>query len=164
MTEELFWSLLEQAWEDVSPKLKSKRMKIAAKKGFKEPTELGAELAEVVAGDLVNNLLEKLKNLSREDLLEFDRILERKLYEIDRADIQEYTDGSEDGFMYCRGFIVGQGKEYYEMIKNEPQRAMADLEAESFCYCAVYLYEDLYGEMPQSDISRETGGNQSGWK
>lgn len=45
--------------------------------------------------DIVIPTLEKLK---KADLLEFDRILERKLYEFDRADVHEHTDG-DDGFL-----------------------------------------------------------------
>jgi hypothetical protein len=33
-------------------------------------------------------------------------VLERTLYDIDRADIQAVTDGSDDGFLYARGFVV----------------------------------------------------------
>ena len=45
--------------------------------------------------------------LPKDELLQFDRILERKLYDIDRSEIHEYTDGSDDGFLYCRGFGIG---------------------------------------------------------
>ena len=50
-------------------------------------------------------------------------ILERKLYDIDRADIHERTDGSDDGFLYCRGFIVGMGQRYYEAVRTNPDVA-----------------------------------------
>ncbi len=42
----------------------------------------------------------------------FDRMLERKLplYNVDRQEIQEVTDGSDDGFLYARGFIVALGE------------------------------------------------------
>ncbi len=164
MTEEIFWSMIEQAWEETAPQLKAKRMKIAAKKGVKEPTKLSGELSEIIDNDLVENLVAKLRLLDKETLALFDLILEKKLYDIDRSDIHEYTDGSDDGFLYCRGFIVGMGKEYYETIKNDPEKATMDLEAESFCYFPTHLYSELYNSLPTSEISRETCSNAEGWK
>ena len=163
MNETTFWEMIEQAWEEISPKLKPKRLQIAAVKGEKEPTELAMELADTVASDLVENLIEKLRTLSKEDLATFDGILERKLYDIDRADIHAYTDGSDDGFLYCRGFIVGMGKAYYELISAEPDRAMYDVDAEAFCYFSWHLYHELYGEVLKTGISRETASNPIGW-
>lgn len=164
MTETIFWEMIEQAWTEASPTLKNKRMQIASTKGEKEPTDLSIDMADLVASDLVDVLTEKLRKLPKEDLLAFDRILERKLYDIDRADIHEYTDGSDDGFLYVRGFIVGMGKEYYELISQEPDRATFDLDGEGFCYFPVHLYEELYGDFPLSDISRETGSNAKSWE
>ncbi len=163
MNETTFWDMIEQAWEAVAPKLKPRRFKIAVQKGFKEPNELGMELSDVVSSDLVEHLTEKLRAISKEDLLAFDRILEQKMYDIDREDIHAYTDGSDDGFLYVRGFIVALGKEYYELIKGEPERAMADLEGESFCYFPLHLYTSLYGDAPISNISRETASNKANW-
>jgi Protein of unknown function (DUF4240) len=164
MTETIFWEMIEQAWTEASPTLKNKRMKIASKKGAKEPTDLSIDMADLVGSDLVDVLTEKLRKMSKEDLLAFDRILERKMYDIDRADIHEYTDGTHDGFLYARGFIVGMGKAYYELISQEPDRATFDLDAEGFCYFPVFLYDELYGKFPISDISRETGRNLNGWE
>ncbi len=52
---------------------------------------------------LGSDLLDKLP---AEELLAFDRILERNQYDIDCAEIHENIDGSDDGFLYARGFIV----------------------------------------------------------
>jgi hypothetical protein len=92
--------------------------------------------------------------------------LERKLYDIDRADIQERTDGSNDGFLYCRGFIVvivGIGRGYYEAVRANPDRAVMDAECEVMCYLSWHLYRDKFGEVPPSGISRETQSNSEGW-
>ena len=77
---------------------------------------------------------ERLDELPADELLAFDRILERKLYHIDRAEIQEHTDGSDDGFLYARGFIVAAGKDYYEAVDANPAVAMMDMECEEMCY------------------------------
>lgn len=164
MTEDIFWEMIEQAWEATSPTLKAKRLQIASTKGEKDPTDLAMELADLVGSDLVDYLVEKLKKISQEELVAFDRILECKLYEIDREDIHDYTDGSDDGFLYARGFIVGMGKAYYDLVSQEPDRATFDLDAESFCYFPVHLYQELYGKFPYLGLSRETGSNSQGWQ
>ena len=38
-----------------------------------------------------------------------------------------------------------------------------DLECEELCYLPTHVYEQRFGEMPRSDISRESGSNKAGW-
>lgn len=167
MNEDIFWEIIEQSWAEVSPTLKAKRLQIAATKGEKEPTDLGMELADLVGSDLVENLEEKFRKMPQQDLLAFDRILEQKLYDIDREDVITYTDGygemSADGFLYARGFIVGMGRAYYELINNEPAWATFDLDAQGFCYTSWEVYCELYDDFTSSDISRESFRNPLGW-
>jgi hypothetical protein len=95
--------------------------------------------------------------------LAFDRILERKLYDLDRAEIHEHTDGSDDGFLYARGFIVAAGKDYYDAVLAKPSTARMDLECEEMCYLSWELYEENFGVLPPSEISRESCSNTAGW-
>lgn len=164
MNETTFWALIEQAWLEISPTLFKKRLQIAEEKGEKYPTDLGMELSDVASSDLVENLTEKLRPVSKDDLLVFDRILERKMYDIDCAELYEYTAVDDESFMHSRAFVVAMGEKYYELLKNEPDRATCDLDAEDFCYFAKNLYEELYGTFPTSDISRETESNTAGWE
>ncbi len=101
--------------------------------------------------------------LSAAELLAFDRILEKKLYEIDRAEIQEHTDGSDDGFLYARGFVVAAGKGYYDAVNAKPSIALMDFECEEMCYLSWHIHNEKFGDVPQSGISRETGSNKAGW-
>jgi hypothetical protein len=158
MDEARFWELIEDAWKAVGGR-KNQRKKLAA-----------GQLSEEDADDLVESLEEVIPALQKElgrlkarELLAFDRILERKLYDIDRAEIQEHTDGSDDGFLYARGFVVVAGREYYDAVNSDPKRAMMDLECEDMCYVSWHLYEDKYGEVPDSGISRESCSNKQGW-
>ena len=158
MDEKLFWAMIETAWQAVGGKVKV-RQKLAARK-----------LSEGKAEDLLESLDEvipalrgQLELLTATDLLAFDRILERKLYDIDRAEIQEQTDGSDDGFLYARGFIVAAGKEYYDAVSGKPSVALMDLECEDMCYLSQHIYEEKFGDMPESDISRESCTNKGGW-
>jgi hypothetical protein len=159
MDENRFWGIIEDAWAAVDVSGAAVRERIAGKLS----EERAFELQEVLDSDVVEMLETALDALSAEELLAFDRILERKLYDIDRAEIQERTDGSDDGFLYCRGFIVGMGRAYYDAVNKNPDRAVMDAECERMCYLSWHLYHDKFGEVPKSGISRETGSNATGW-
>ena len=137
---------------------KTRRM-LADGKLSEEKAEALVEALEAV----IPALRKQLEQLSASDLLEFDRILERKLYNIDRAEIQEHTDGSDDGFLYARGFIVAAGKPYYDAVNARPSTAMMDLECEEMCYLSWHLHEEKFGAAPASGISRESCSNAAGW-
>ena len=96
--------------------------------------EKAEELLESLE-DVIATLRESLSHLSAADLLTFDRILERKLYDIDRAEIEEHTDGSDDGFLYARGFIVAAGRGYYDAVNAKPSVALRTLSARKCAIC-----------------------------
>jgi hypothetical protein len=161
MTDEHFWSHIESAWKSTGGGGKAKaRAKLAEGKRSDEKAE---ELMEAMADEFIPALQEALGELPADELLAFDRILERKLYEIDRAEIQEHTDGSDDGFLYARGFIVAAGRAYYDAVNAKPATAMMDLECEEMCYVSWNLYREKFGEMSHSGISRESCRNEAGW-
>jgi hypothetical protein len=157
--ENRFWSMIEAAWGAAGGKIKP-RQRLAE---GKLPAGRAYALQETLLEDVVPALREQLAGLPADELLAFDRILERRLYDIDRADIHERTDGSDDGFLYCRGFIVGMGKEYYEAVRANPEVAVVDAECEEMCYLSWHLYHDQFGQVPPSGISRETQSNSAGW-
>jgi hypothetical protein len=159
MDENRFWAMIEAAWDAVGGKTKARRRLAEGKAS----AEQAYQLQDVLQEEVVPALSEQLNRLPADELLAFDRILERKLYDLDRADIHERTDGSDDGFLYCRGFIVGMGRAYYEAVLANPDRAVLDAECEEMCYISWHLYHDQFGEMPPSGISRETGSNPAGW-
>jgi hypothetical protein len=158
MNEAKFWLMIEAAWETVGG-LKQARAQLAAG-GVPEETvdDLQMALEEVIPA-----LRTKLGQLSAEDLLQFDRILERKLFDLDREEVHDVTDGSDDGFLYARGFIVSMGPAFYEAVNRKPSLALLDSECEEMCYLSVHVYKRKYGDFPKSDICRETGSNKAGW-
>ena len=156
---EPLWSLLESAW------------RTAPAEAALRPS--GGPAPSVPTLDRVDEALEKrvipalreaLRELPAEELAAVDRILEHELYALDRADIQKHTDGSDDGFLYARGFIVAMGRAYYDAVVAHPETAIMDRECQSICYLPKRLHEDLHGPLPPSRISRETGSNKAGWK
>lgn len=161
MTEQKFWEIIELSWTD-SPKLEKKRAK-ALKNNDEELLE---ELSEGLEETILENYNKRLLALSKDDLTKFIHILEERLYNIDREKIQEYTDGSDDGFLYCRCFILGMGQEYYNSIDKDPSKATMDLEAESFGFSAYQQYEEKFGEEfdRYSIHSIESCSNTNGWQ
>ncbi len=153
-----FWTMIENAWATAGGYKDERRLLAQGKLDEDSAFDLQDALVDVVPA-----LESDLSKLSKEELFKFDRILERKLYEIDREEIQAATDGSDDGFLYARGFIVAMGEEYYAAVFRDPNKALMDLECEDICYLSFHLYENKFGEMPESEISRESCTNPEGW-
>ena len=158
MDENRFWLLIELAWKSVGGK-ETERKQLANSKLSQEDAEALQETLE----EVIPALQKLLELLSAEKLLAFDRILEQKMYDIDREEVHYHTDGSDDGFLYARGFIVAVGRDYYNAVNIDPRIALMDLECEEMCYISRHLYEDKFGKMPESEISRETCSNKSKW-
>jgi Protein of unknown function (DUF4240) len=159
MGDERFWALIESAWQTIGGRTEARRELAAGKL-----SEDGADDLAESLDDFTTALKVQLDELPADELLAFDRILERKLYDIDRADIHEHTDGSDDGFLYARGFIVAAGKDYYEAVDANPAIAMMDIECEEMCYLPWHMYREKIGEIPPSEISRESGSRApNGW-
>jgi Protein of unknown function (DUF4240) len=156
--ENRFWSMIESAWQAVGGKSNA-REKLAQGKLSEDKAEELVECLELV----IPTLMADLERLSAEDLTAFDRILERKLFEIDRAEVHEHTAGSDDGFLYCRGFIVAAGRGYYDAVNADPSKAMFDLECEDMCFLPSIVYREKFGEMPPPEISIESHSNKAGW-
>jgi hypothetical protein len=158
--ESRFWQLIESAWQRVGEEPASRRKALIARESDTEAYGL-QEFLDV----FLDNLRTLTEGLSSVELTDLDRVLERKLYDIDREEIQEITDGSDDGFLYCRGFIVAMGQDFYEAVNADPSVAVMDAECESMCYFFAHLHNDLFGDWPDadSDISRESASNQAGW-
>jgi hypothetical protein len=159
MNEDQFWTAIEAAWQKVGG-YHTERSSLALGK----LSEANAEKLVGVADEVVAVLRTWLDTLSPGDLLAFDRILERKLYDIDRAEVQRATDGGDDGFLYARGLIIAAGKAYFDAVNQKPSTAMMGLQCEDMCYLSWHLYQEKFGELPESEISRESCSNAQGWE
>lgn len=158
MNEERFWSMIEDAWASAGGWNDEREELASGRLSDEQLSELLGGLEEVVPA-----LRTSLQGLSQDDLLMFDRLLERKLWDIDRAEIQAFTDGSDDGFLYARGFIVASGRDFYDSVNATPERAVMDAECEDMCYLSYHIYVEKFGEMPRSGITRESASNPAGW-
>jgi hypothetical protein len=153
-----FWSLIELAWQPVAEAGEFRRHLAGRKLTWEQSKELRSPLRAFVQA-----LQQELDQLPPEELLAFDPILERKLYDLDRAEVHRYTNGSDDGFLYARGFIVAAGQAYYEAVHANPSLAVRDVECEEMCFLAERLYREKFGAAPRSGISKGTGSNKAGW-
>ncbi|MFF3867420.1 DUF4240 domain-containing protein [Micromonospora sp. NPDC001898] len=162
-----FWALVESAWEPLGPEARALRRALVER----DPDVDDVDDVDVYALDasfapFLDNLRSLGAGLSSEELTALDRVMERKLYDIDRADIHAVTDGSDDGFLYCRGHIVALGQEFYEAVRANPALAVLDGSCESICYLFAHLHDKLFGGWPRtgSGISRESFSNPEGWR
>ncbi len=158
--ESRFWSLIESAWERVGAELCAQRKSLARRTDDEDAYALDPHL-----DSFLDNLRALCADLSAQELTDLDRVLERTLYDLDRADIQEITDGSDDGFLYCRGFIVAMGRDFCAAVLANPEVAVLDAECEAMCYFFANLHHERFGTHPHtgSGISRESTSNAAGW-
>lgn len=137
-----FWAMIESAWGACGEPRTEERL-----------DEFLAELRVLSAG------------LTSDELTALDRVVERALYDIDRADIHAVVGGSDDGFLYRRGFIVALGREYYRAAVADPGAVRSHGECGQMGYFFAHLHSDRFGTFPDrnSGISRETASNPAGW-
>lgn len=158
-----FWALLESAWVPLGADINRARLALAKRA---PGDEVDASVFEDAVEVVVENLTDSCEGLSGEELTDLDRVLERKLYDIDRADVQEVTDGSDDGFLYARGFVLVLGRDFYEAVVRDPEMAVPDGECADMGYLFARLYGKRFGGFPEtgSGISRESCSNPLGWQ
>ncbi len=158
LDESRFWAMIERAWKKVGGAIKARGRLIED-----EFTE--EDLVCVL--DAMDNFIPALRGqmyvLSPEELLAFDRILERKLSDLDRPDLYERVDGTDEGFLAVRGFIVASGQACYDAVRANPYLAVPELECEELPFMVRKLYERQFGKMPRSEISRESRRNPEHW-
>lgn len=160
-----FWDLLEAAWAPLGDDVEQARRALATR----GPDDDGDSALPAIEGafeGFVRNLTERSRDLSAAELTDLDRVVERKLYDIDRADVHAVTDGSDDGFLYARGFIVALGRDYYAAVVRDPEKAVPDADCQEMCYFFAHLHHERFGDFPAtgSGISRESCSNPAGWR
>jgi hypothetical protein len=161
---ERFWALIERAWSHAEPEAAEARHRLAVRTSDDGVFGLVSQVDKALT-TIVEALEDFGRGLTSAGLTDLDRIVERLLYDIDRSDIQQVTDGSDDGFLYARGFIVILGKRYYEAVAANPSLAVLDCDCEEMSYLFAHLHHELFGTFPDtgSGITRESCTNPAGW-
>ncbi len=161
-TRDDFWETIERAWSTIDDGGARARL-------FSEDEEERTAAGTTLVNNHTEAMLDALRAILREyqapQLAAWDGHCERALYDLDREDVHEALDGSDDGFLYARGFVVAAGRKHYEAVLAEPLKwGIMDCEEESMCYLASHLHNDLFGDWPApTGISRETCSNKEGW-
>ncbi|MEU7612377.1 DUF4240 domain-containing protein [Micromonospora sp. NPDC049204] len=160
------WALIEAAWAELGAEPLALRQALIERDPADDDGDDGTSYAiDAWLDAFLDRLRQLTVGLTGQELTDLDRVVERKLYDIDREDIHEVTDGSDDGFLYARGFIVALGQAYYEAVRANPAMALLDADCEGMCYLFAHLHDDRFGSRPEtgSGITRESFGNRAGW-
>ncbi|WP_141582202.1 DUF4240 domain-containing protein [Actinomadura sp. WMMA1423] len=166
MTEERFWDLIETAWAPLGAEVGAARRALTTRDPSADAWEMPENsVVEKALDAFLGNLEAAARDLPADELIDLDRVCERLLHDIDRADVHEVTDGSDDGFLYARGFIVAMGRDFYTAVAADPRVAILDADCESMCYFFAHVHHERFGTFPDtgSGISRESCMNPDGW-
>ncbi|MEV4382242.1 DUF4240 domain-containing protein [Streptosporangium sp. NPDC049644] len=163
-----FWDLVEAAWAPLGVDVDRARRELAHRTpapGEDPYDNPPFTVVDAALKGFLSNLGSLSEGLSADELTDLDRVVEARLHDIDRADVHAVTDGSDDGFLYARGFIVALGRDFYAAVAEDPKKAVPDAECERMCYFFAHLHHERYGTFPDtgSGISRESGSNPVGW-
>jgi hypothetical protein len=164
--EDRLWQLIDSAWAELGPEPAEIRRGLVNRAPGAGEDDESLYALDSWLGKFTERLTASCADLSSIELTDLDRVVERKLYDIDRSDVHEFTDGSDDGFLYARGFVVAAGREFYEAVKTDPAMAIMDAECEAMCYFFAHLHHARFDAFPATDsgISRETQSNRAGWQ
>jgi hypothetical protein len=118
-----------------------------------EQSRRGAEDVD----EQVQKLYALVRELGPEEILEFDRCFQESVKDSYRADLWAVAyiiNGgcSDDGFDYFLGWLIAQGRRYYEAALEDPERAGDRAEPGDIVECeriwsvAARAYEDRTGK------------------
>jgi hypothetical protein len=127
--DDILWSLIEAAWQRLGPAALAGREALTRR----APEPGSDEFARWLDG-MVENLRDDCAALSDAELLALDQTMDLRLDELDRPDIYEVVEGSDDGFLYRRAFIVARGREFHAAVLADPETAVDEAECEDFLY------------------------------
>lgn len=111
---------------------------------------------------IADNLTSRLEKLDPPEIISFDHHLwdmVNQAFSWDLWAVAYIINGgcSDDGFTDFRGWLVAQGREYFEKVMADPQAAARrvrdeEVECEAILYAATYAYENKTGqELPKDE-------------
>jgi hypothetical protein len=135
-----------------------------------------AALANTKNGEADMNVIKRsLEGMTAEEILGFDRELQRRRAESYRWDlwaVAYIVNGgcSDDGFDYFRGWLISKGRKYFETAMADPVRAADEAEpdaceCEDLLYVASSVYKEKTGEFPpKSDVPFPSNPAGKAWE
>jgi hypothetical protein len=131
-----------------------------------------AALAQGSESKALEPLARNLRALPPAELFAFQDHLAQALYDLDGAQFAERAGDSgrsDDGFLYCRCYVVAQGQAHYEQVLSSPTlMPQSDEWCESLLYVAKDAWAAHTGQEASSwphltGVSYETGSNSEQW-
>lgn len=125
--------------------------------------------------EFAENLTARLEKLEPAEIISFQQHLWTLLGDSYRRDLWAVAyiingGTSDDGFEYFRGWLIAQGREFFEQVLADPEKAASrvkdeEAECESILYAALQAYENKTGqEMPEINISHPKEPTGAKWK
>lgn len=107
----------------------------------------------------------RLQTLEPQEIIDWDQHMRQRLVEAYRWDVWAVAfiinDGcSDDGFEYFRGWLIAQGKAFFEGVLRNPEYAArrvrdGEAECEAVLYVAAEAYEAKTGQaLPHTDMDQ----------
>jgi hypothetical protein len=157
-----FWALVEAAWAPLGSGIREVRQELVTRH---PGSRADISILEGALPAFLDILAGCSRGLSPDELTRLERVVERKLWELDRADVHAVTGGSADGFLYSRGFVVAMGREFCDAVIGDPEMAVPYAECEEMCYFFAHLHHERFEAFPDtgSGICRESCQNLVGW-
>ncbi|MCB1194111.1 MAG: DUF4240 domain-containing protein [Leptospiraceae bacterium] len=125
--------------------------------------------------DILQKAIEKLSQMSIQDIYEFQEMLSEKLFDLDTKKhaenigsrcYSETTTFSPDIFLYSRASVIAEGKEFYNQVLSNPELMPKDMDFEYLLYLAPDAYKLKTGKDWNYTPVRypyETFFNKEGW-
>jgi hypothetical protein len=122
---------------------------------------------------LMRPLIAELAELSITEIQQFEEILARALYGIDGKLFAAHAGDSgqsDDGFLYCRCWVVAHGRAYYEAVLAAPDKMPKTIS--EWCEPLLYVASEAWARKTGKDaeewdyhpeVSYETGSNEELW-
>lgn len=115
-------------------------------------------------------LIEKLSTLPEPEIFGFEENMAQALYALDTRRHAEQSDGSDEGFLACRCYVVARGRAYYdEVLADAAKMPKAD---DAGCESLLYVASGAWAKATGNDeddwtfnasVNFETGSNAGQW-
>lgn len=138
-----FWATIDAAWAKV-PNAKDARAVLYDPHTSFEARDAAHRTIQKQLPRMIKSLETILMEETSARLTAWDYILERRLNCLDNVRVWMCIGGSDDGFLYNRGYVVAVGKGYYDLVRRRPELGgqSSGRGAEEICYLGSHIHDN----------------------